>query len=141
MKKKLNTSLNMNGMIISVLIGTLSAVVFTLLGTVICSYMINRGLIGENGIGVASLIIWFASAMLGTLICYASNKSKILPAVLITISIYILLLMGLKIILFDAPFCGIGKGILCVFAGTIPSIMLSAKQKSGKKTKFKYSPK
>ncbi len=141
MKKKSIQAVGLNGSIMAVIWGALVAIVLTALGAMISASIVNSGSIGEKGVAFVAMIIWLISSLCGSIVAGKLAKNNILPVIFISAAVYVLILIGLKIILFDAPFAGIGKGMLIILVGVVPSLLLSGKQKHGKKMKFKYNPK
>lgn len=141
MKKK---SIKANGLIgpaMTVGIGVLTALAISVIGTIICALLMDKESIGVESAALMTIMIWVVSTVCGTMITGKTSENNKISLIAITAAVYLLLLMGLKCILFHEPFSGIGKGIVMILIGTVPSLFLFGKPKGRKKIKFKYSPK
>ena len=141
MKKKTKQSAKNNDSLLAVSLGVCAALFLTLIGATVIASMINRGILEANNISFISIGVWFISSFAGMFLYSKVTKTKSIPVALIIAGIYIFVLLGLKIIIFDAPFTGIGKGIAAILAGVLSGSVLFLKKKSVNKVKIKYSSK
>lgn len=141
MKKKTKQSAKNNDFLLAVSLGVCAALFLTLIGATVIASMINRGILEANNISFISIGVWFVSSFAGMFLYSKFTKTKSIPAALMIAGIYTFVLLGLKIIMFDAPFAGIGKGIAAILVGVLAGSVLFLKQKSVNKVKIKYSSK
>lgn len=141
MKKKSIKTNGVTSAAMKVGIGVLTALIISVIGIIICALLIDKEYIGVESDALITMMIWVMSSLCGTMIAGKMSENNKISIIAITAAIYLLLLMGLKCILFHEPFSGIGKGMLMILVGSAPSLFLFGKPKGGKKVKFKYSPK
>ena len=141
MKKKTKQSAKNNDCLLAVSLGVCAALFLTLIGAAVIASMINRGILEANNISLILIGVWFISSFAGMFLYSKVTKTKSIPVALIIAGIYTFVLLGVKIIMFDAPFAGIGKGIAAILVGVLAGSVLFLKQKSVNKVKIKYSPK
>ena len=140
MKKKTILPENIQSVLYPVAIGVVTAIVMTILGCVINASMIHGGTSGENSAQFISMIVWFVSTIVGTMISGKLSVTNMVLTMALVAVIYFLILMSTKVILFSQPYSAMGKGIGVIAAGLIPGLLYSIKGKVDKKPKFKYRP-
>ena len=122
----------------SALIGVLSALVVSVIGSVICTFFINTGNIGEGAYSGIAVVLWFLSSLIGTMTaCKKASKQCFLLSIITSIG-YIMVLSGVQILLFNSEFNRIWRGILAITAGMIPTILSCKKAEGRNKPKIKY---
>ena len=140
MKKRTILPENIQPVLYPVAIGVVTAIVMTILGCVINASMIHGGTLGENSAQFISMIVWFVSTIVGTMISGKLSVTNMVLTMALVAVIYFLILMSTKVILFSQPYSAMGKGIGVIAAGLIPGLLYSIKGKVNKKPKFKYRP-
>ena len=140
MKKRTMLPENIQPVLYPVAIGVVTAIVMTILGCVINASMIHGGTLGENSVQFISMIVWFVSTMVGTMISGKLSVTNMVLTMALVAVIYFLILMSTKVFLFSQPYSAMGKGIGVIAAGLIPGLLYSIKGKVNKKPKFKYRP-
>ncbi len=141
MKKKTKQTTKSNDVLLAVSLGALFSILLTMIGAAVIASMINRGILEADRISIIAIGVWCISSFAGIFINSKVTKTKSISVALITAGIYTFILFVLKIMMFDAPFAGIGKGITSILVGVLAGTFLFFKQKSDKRMKFKYSPK
>ena len=136
MKKKPNHATKK--IIMPVLAGTILAGIVTVLGTAIATIMINKGVISFAAVSTVTFVILTVSSVAGNLLVGKIDKNGGIISISITTGLYLALLLSMKILFFDAPFGGIGKGMIAILLGAIPGVLISLRLFKGKKRKFKY---
>lgn len=138
MKNRSVLPTKMQAIVLSAIVGIVVALAITVVGTVLSAFMMNSGSLSENSAAFVSAILWFVSTVAATLISGKMAQSNIVPTMMSVATVYFLLLMGMKAVLFSMPFSAIGKGIGIIAAGLLPGLLVAIRGKKDKKPKFKY---
>lgn len=118
---------------ISVALGTLLAVLTTLLSTMLIGIFINYEYLCIESNQIVASIIQIISALVGTIIATALNNNNRLFIGLITgIAYYIILLLSAMLFM-DGIGEGVVLGVICTATGVIGAILLGNFRKQGAK--------
>lgn len=135
-----NRVVNQKLPIIRIVVGTMAAILVSLIGAFAIAVVMNREIIGEKGVSLAVYLILFLSSFAGSAVSVVKERRYWLPTISVSIALYLIVLLCMKVVLFDTAFCGVGKGIAAVLTGALPILALYLKPKNTKKAKFKYRP-
>ena len=129
-----------NSIWISLLWGAVVALLISLIGSLLGTFLINTGSIQENAYPVIAIALWFVSSMIGSLVaCKKASQQYLIVSALIVVG-YLFVLIAVQILFFESQFGQMWKAILIGVAGIIPSILICSKTEGRKKAKIKYRP-
>ena len=139
--KHISTNKSQNKSIwISLLWGAVVALLISLIGSLLGTFLINTGSIQENAYPVIAIALWFVSSMIGSLVaCKKASQQYLIVSALIVVG-YLFVLIAVQILFFESQFGQMWKAILIGVAGIIPSILICSKTEGRKKAKIKYRP-
>lgn len=129
-----------NSIWISLLWGAVVALLISLIGSLLGTFLINTGSIQENAYPVIAIALWFVSSMIGSLVACKKASQQYLIVSALTVVGYLFVLIAVQILFFESQFGQMWKAILIGVAGIIPSILICSKTEGRKKAKIKYRP-
>lgn len=129
-----------NSIWISLLWGAVVALLISLIGSLLATFLINAGSIQENAYPVIAIALWFVSSMIGSLVACKKASQQYLIVSALTVVGYLFVLIAVQILFFESQFGQMWKAILIGVAGIIPSILICSKTEGRKKAKIKYRP-
>ena len=129
-----------NSIWISLLWGVVVALLISLIGSLLGTFLINAGSIQENAYPVIAIALWFVSSMIGSLVACKKASQQYLIVSALTVVGYLFVLIAVQILFFESQFGQMWKAILIGVAGIIPSILICSKTEGRKKAKIKYRP-
>ncbi len=126
--------------VIAIMWGILSALIFTLLLSAIASSVIQSGKASESITGWLSSAVWAISVFCGAMLSLKLHSEQIwIVSGAIGIG-YILLLCAVNILFFEQSFAGIGRGLLSILAGLTIAVLLKVRGQKSNRKKTKYRP-
>ncbi len=127
-------SQKMNGRAMSlpggVLIGSLSALGWTVVVSVILAKLIEMGTLHENAVGYGSMIILLTASMLGSRIAWGKVKRQRAAVCFSTGGIYLLMLMATTVLFFGGQYEAVGVTTFLVGAGCSVTLLMSLREKN-----------
>lgn len=137
MKRK-SESNSIKSFAFSVITGSGVAIAITLIGVVLGTSLLNKGVLDTQLESVLTFLVWSISSLIGTFVSGIKNRDKFWMAIPATVAGYIFVLIALKIAFFEGPMIGIGKGIIAIMIGTAVSFILMCIKPKDKKGKIRY---
>ena len=134
-KKQFNNGTNM---IIQIMVGLLASLGASIVIMMIGAILLNNEIVGEASITWLTLLVWTVSVLIGTIIQKYAFAVKNILVPCATAMIYFVILIAVKMLFIESGFTGIGQGIAAILAGTLPSVILIARNKSENSKRFRY---
>lgn len=123
---------------ISSAIGLLIAFIITGIGGILGSSMIHNGNLSESAYGTVTFITWMIASFSGAFVSGVSYKEKFLIVSLLSVAVYMFLMLAAAIMFFDGNLQRMGQGLLAIFVGYLPTLLLNGMKFGQKKTKIRY---
>lgn len=120
---------------VGIILGVLTALLVTLMGSAVTAWLILGEKIGENSVGYCSALITLLASALGSEISWLRTKRLRLQVCLITGAAYYLLLLAMTAVFFGGIYLGMGMTAITVLCGCGSVALLGIR--GGKRTKFK----
>ena len=137
--KRLHISAGGNKNIItSVGLGLLSALIISIVLTILQTSLIDKGKMNDNGLAGVFLIRIIATAI-GGLIGSGLSGSKSLLTIVITAATYFVVLLVVGIVLFDDTFQKFWMGVLSVVIGAVVALLIKLKSQTTRKKAFRFN--
>lgn len=130
-----------NSTAVSVLVGTVLAVIMSLSGAMIGSMLLNGGKISESAVYLITIMTWMIASFFGALATMKITGERKMLAIILTNVCYMAILMGAGILFFETNLKGVIPVFLSIVAGNIPIVFVFINQKSGRARKYRYKSK
>ena len=120
--------------------GATFALLWTLVGSCILSWLIHTERVQEEATGYGSLIILLTASILSALLSYSIIKRQRVVACMSAGGVYLLMLMAITAMFFGGQFTGFGVTALVILGGCAVAIFLSMEhgnRKTGKGRKIR----
>ena len=114
-------------------VGAGVSAVVTLALTAIFAGLVSKGTVDESSLGAATAAILILSSVCGALVAASVAGCRRLPVCLASGTIYLLLLLGCAVLLFDGVNGTIGATALMIFGGACAALLLGLKEGRGGK--------
>lgn len=115
----------------SVIIGVVIAVLFTIAAAALIALLVTNEQLPLGSLGYGVVAIWVVSALLGGSTAGKTATEKKLVACLVTCGVYLLLLLGISITLFDSIGQSVWVGILSIIIGCGGAVLVALRPKKG----------
>ena len=116
-------------------IGLALSIATTILGTIICAWLLSTGKIQEGSIGYIAAGLILLSSILAATVSVKIIKQKRLVICLIDGAAYFLLLLSINAIFYQGMYSGVGENGLLILAGVISVALLGVKGQNKPKMK------
>ena len=120
----------------TVILGSVLAVVITLVISGVVATMLNKEMIDTSPISIIAIITQFVSTLVsGLQTC--KRASNVTLACIATAMVYFLFMLVLALIVFDGEFHNLVSGFLATAFGAVSAILLGRKKQSVKRLRRK----
>jgi len=126
--KKSKTSVKQSSVFLQICISVITSIVVSVVLTCIITNLLNKGKLEEKMLSVLTNGIRMFSVMVGCLVGVALSHRKQIMIAGVVSAAYILLLIMIGIILFEASFRKMGTGIISCVAGASAAIIIKSLQ-------------
>lgn len=118
----------------AIAIGIGFSVLITLLITAGLAALIISSKLQESTVGIIVAIIRAIAVFLGVMITTKIKQDKILQSTGIVAGLYVLIILGLGILLYDGSFNSFGIGLLSILVGALAAYLIRIKPNKRKHT-------
>ena len=109
-------------MAVGIIISTLVCCIITLLSSALAAWLISNEKLQESSFGLATSIIHFISALVGTFCVNMIIKKNMIPISLLLCGCYLAVLFSCTALFWDGQYSGIGRTLIAVMLGSSCSI-------------------
>ena len=125
-------------MLSSILIGTATSILTSVIGATITAWLISSGKTPQNGMDTAAWIILFLSAACGSWIASGLTEGKKLQTAMLTGGAFLAILLAVTALFFGGRFRGVWIGLILILGASFSTAMLGLRQGRGcKKQQWK----
>lgn len=113
-------------------IGTIGALIWTVLGAAVTAALVSRELVAENAIGYGALIILVSAAFLSAKVSYQKIKHRRAMVMAVSGCVYFLCLLAMNAMFFGGQYAGVGVTAAAILAGCVSAMLLGTGRRRGK---------
>ena len=141
MTKKSAIKSKHNSTVVSVAVGTILAVILSLVGATIGSVLLDGGKTSESAVYPVTIVTWIVSAFLGTFATMKLAGEIRISTMILTNICYLAILVGTGILFFETNSKGLIPAFLSIIAGNIPVAFGIINRNSKRTRKYRYKSK
>lgn len=121
--------INASGLPKSIIIGGITSICCTIMGTCIGAWLLASEKIGENSDNYLALSILLLSSVAGSLISMRMAQDKHTIVGISVGLVYFLALLGIAAVFFRGSYNGVGESALVIGSGIFSSVLLGIKNR------------
>ena len=129
---------NKKNMAVSILAGTMTAIILSVLAAILITILIDKDLVNINRMYIYAFVVWLGASYVGTIVAGTIEKNKMILSAVASASVYYVLLISIKVAISDMPFSGMITGCIIICIGSALGIFSVQCFTRGKRTKFRY---